>query len=125
MTNVSYYDKINVDKIIHISHKKGGNSSEKKDALYIPKKFIMSLSKTHLTPTEYRCIMLLLNYGEYMPSKVSNELHLARQPVSKAFIHLEKLGIIEKVRVEGRNTFFKVNLNYFVNDTEVPNQLIS
>lgn len=97
---------------------------KKKDALYIPKKFIMSLSKTHLTPTEYRCIMLLLNYGEYMPSKVSNELHLARQPVSKAFIHLEKLGIIERVRVEGRNTFFKINLNYFVNDTEVPNQLI-
>ena len=114
-----------MDKIIHISHKKGGNSFEKKDALYIPKRFIMSLSKTHSTPTEYRCIMLLLNYGEYMPSKVSNELNLARQPISKAFIHLEKLGIIEKVRVEGRNTFFKVNLNYFVNDTEVPNQLIS
>lgn len=95
----------------------------KKDTLCIPKKFIISLSKTHLTPTEYRCIMLLLNYGEYMPSRVSTELSLARQPVSKAFIRLAKLGIIEKFMVEGRNTFFKVNLNYFVDDTEDPHQL--
>lgn len=95
----------------------------KKDTLCIPTKFIMSLSRTHLTPTEYRCILLLLNYGEYMPSKVSIELNLARQPVSKAFIHLAKLGIIERTKVEGRNTFFKVNLNYFVDDAEDPNQL--
>lgn len=96
---------------------------KKKDVVCIPKNFIISLAKTHLTPTEYKCIMLLLNFEEYMPSKVSTELNIARQPISKAFIHLTQLGIIQKSKVEGRNTFFKVNLNYIVDNDEDPNQL--
>lgn len=97
---------------------------------YNPTKFkinyFSSISKFKLTPCEYRCLMLLLEGKEYTKTQIGQVLGIVPQNIGKAMLHLEKIGLVEKTRVEGRNAFFTVNLNFNIPDDEVidKNQLL-
>lgn len=91
--------------------------------LTVKENFFYSLALLPLTPCEYKCALTLLEYGECTQIQLSNKLDIARQNINKAINHLEKLGVIEKVRIEGRNIFFSVNTNFEIQDFD-KNQLL-
>lgn len=91
--------------------------------LIVGENFFYSLALLPLTPCEYKCILTLLEYGECTQIQLSNKLDIARQNINKAINHLEKLGVIEKMRIEGRNIFFCVNTNFEIHDFD-KNQLL-
>lgn len=91
--------------------------------LIVGENFFYSLALLPLTPCEYKCILTLLEYGECTQIQLSNKLDIARQNINKAINHLEKLGVIEKIRIEGRNIFLCVNTNFEIHDFD-KNQLL-
>lgn len=60
-----------------------------------------------LTTSHYR-ILLMLMTGSYTQAQLCVKLNIAnRQNVNKAIRELEKLGMVEVDRIEGRNKFMK------------------
>lgn len=78
----------------------------------IPIGFFSSIAKCSLTPTEYKCILILLEHEDCMQTYIADELEISRQNINRAITKLEKIGIIKRNRIEGRNIFFKVNLDF-------------
>ena len=75
-------------------------------------KFFLLLAQQSLTQCEYKCLLILAEGEELTKTNVAEILHDTKQHIGKAMLHLEDLGIIKCTRVEGRNAFFELNLNW-------------
>ena len=88
------------------------------------KKAIFSSAQQKLTPCEFRCLLVLAEGEERTKAQIAVILTDTPQHVGTAMIHLEKFGMIEHTRTEGRNSFFKLNLDFKPESSDVdPNQL--
>lgn len=84
--------------------------------------FFSSMTKIRLTPCEYKCIMILLEGKEYTKSQLGQILGVSQQNIGRAMLRLEKLGIVIKTKIEGRNMFYTINLNFNIPNTETINK---
>ena len=76
------------------------------------REFFLLLAQQSLTQCEYKCLLILAEGEELTKTKVAEILHDTKQHIGKAMLHLEDLGIIKCTRVEGRNAFFELNLDW-------------
>lgn len=63
-----------------------------------------------LTGTEVRILFYLIDLSK-TATMVSQELKLPQPTVSRAVSKLQKMGLIQTDRIEGRNRFFVCNLD--------------
>lgn len=98
-----------------------GRNRIKKNPLGFRKGYFLLLAQQKLTPCEFKCLMILLEGVEQTKAQIAKTLVDTPQHVGTAMIHLEKLGLITNTRTEGRNSFFKVNLDF--TEANDPNQL--
>ena len=76
------------------------------------REFFQLLAQQSLTQCEYKCLLILAEGEEQTKTNVAAILHDSKQHIGKAMLHLEDLGIIKCIRVEGRNAFFSLNLDW-------------
>ena len=76
------------------------------------REFFLLLAQQSLTQCEYKCLLILAEGEELTKTKVAEILNDTKQHIGKAMLHLEDLRIIKCTRVEGRNAFFELNLNW-------------
>lgn len=101
-----------------------GRNRTERNTLNFKKNFFLLLAQQKLTPCEYKCLLVLLEGSEQTKTQIAKILADTPQHVGTAMIHLEKLGLITNTRIEGRNSFFKVNLDIKPECLNVdPNQL--
>lgn len=93
-----------------------------KNPLSFKKSFFLNIAKLKLTPCEFKCLMVLFEGEERTKAQVSAILEDTPQHVGTAMIRLEKLGLVINTRTEGRNSFFKPNMDFSGLDKD-PNQL--
>ncbi len=107
-----------------IKQKRGENMAKKKitNPLVFKKSFFLNIAKLRLTPCEFRCLMVMFEGEERTKAQIAVILEDTPQHVGTAMIHLEKLGLVVNTRTEGRNSFFKPNMD-FSGVEEDPNQL--
>ena len=84
----------------------------KKNPLSFKKSFFLNIAKLKLTPCEFKCLMVLFEGEERTKAQVSVILDDTPQHVGMAMIRLEKLGLVINTRTEGRNSFFKPNMDF-------------
>jgi DNA-binding MarR family transcriptional regulator len=80
----------------------------------IPTSFLHSIAKIGLTRNEYRVLIFLMGHDEERQAQIGRELSIPRQNINKAISNLKKLHLVEQTKVEGKNIFFKVNLNFVI-----------
>ncbi|WP_368240458.1 transcriptional regulator [Clostridium paraputrificum] len=68
--------------------------------------YIKHLSTLELSGLCFR-VLLLLNIQSYTQSSIAILLHADRQAINKVFNKLKSNGLIELVKVEGKNKFYK------------------
>lgn len=101
-----------------------GRNRTERNTLNFKKNFFLLLAQQKLTPCEYKCLLVLLEGSEQTKTQIAKILADTPQHVGMAMIHLEKLGLITNTRIEGRNSFFKINLDIKPECLNVdPNQL--
>ena len=101
-----------------------GRKRIEKNPLGFKKGYFLSLGQQKLTPCEFRCLLVLAEGEERTKAQLAVILDDTPQHVGTAMIHLEKLGMVEHTRTEGRNSFFKINLDFKPESSDVdPNQL--
>lgn len=83
-----------------------------KNPLNFKKSFFLNIAKLKLTPCEFKCLMVLFEGEEHTKAQVSVILDDTPQHVGTAMIRLEKLGLVINTRTEGRNSFFKPNMDF-------------
>ena len=83
-----------------------------KNPLNFKKSFFLNIAKLKLTPCEFKCLMVLFEGEERTKAQVSVILDDTPQHVGMAMIRLEKLGLVINTRTEGRNSFFKPNMDF-------------
>ena len=83
-----------------------------KNPLSFKKSFFLNIAKLKLTPCEFKCLMVLFEGEERTKAQVSVILNDTPQHVGTAMIRLEKLGLVINTRTEGRNSFFKPNMDF-------------
>ena len=93
-----------------------------RNLLNFKKNFFILLAQQKLTPCEYKCLLVLLEGSEQTKAQISKILADTPQHVGTAMIHLEYLGLIVHTKTEGRNSFFKANLDWLP-DEQDENQL--
>jgi DNA-binding MarR family transcriptional regulator len=98
-----------------------GRNRTERNTLNFKKNFFLLLAQQKLTPCEYKCLLVLLEGAEQTKTQIAKILADTPQHVGTAMIHLERLGIIIHTRTEGRNSFFKANLDFV--EADDPNQL--
>ncbi len=98
-----------------------GRKRIERNSLNFKKGYFLLLSQQKLTPCEFRCLMILLEGTEQTKAQIAKALGDTPQHVGTAMIRLERLGIISHTRTEGRNSFFKANLDF--TEADDPNQL--
>lgn len=98
-----------------------GRNRIERNPLNFKKGYFSLLAKQKLTPCEFRCLMILLEGTEQTKAQIAKILGDTPQHVGTAMIRLERLGIIIHTRTEGRNSFFKANLDF--TEANDPNQL--
>lgn len=98
-----------------------GRNRIERNPLSFKKGYFSLLAKQKLTPCEFRCLMILLEGAEQTKAQIAKVLGDTPQHVGTAMIRLERLGIIIHTRTEGRNSFFKANLDF--TEANDPNQL--
>ena len=76
------------------------------------REFFLLLAQQSLTQCEYKCLLILAEGEELTKTKVAEILHDIKQHIGKAMLHLEDLGVIKCIRIEGRNAFFSLNLDW-------------
>ncbi len=59
-----------------------------------------------ITAYHYR-VMLMLLTGNYTQAQMADKLHLKKQNIHKCIKDLEKQGLVEVDRIEGKNKFLK------------------
>ncbi len=74
--------------------------------------FFLLLAQQKLTACEYKCLLVLAGGTEQTKTNVAKILGDTKQHIGRAMLHLEDLGVIVCTRVEGRNAFFGLNLNW-------------
>ncbi len=95
-----------------------------KNPLQFRSDFFLLLAKKSLTQCEYKCLLVLAEGAEQTKTNVAEILNDTKQHVGKAMLHLEDLGVIVCTRVEGRNAFFGLNLNWKPDEPDIDkNQL--
>lgn len=94
-----------------------------KNPLSFKKAFFLNIAQLKLSPCEFRCLMVLFEGEERTKAQVSAILADTPQHVGTAMIHLEKLGLVVNTRTEGRNSFFKSNMDFSGVEEKDPNQL--
>ena len=99
-----------------------GRNRTERNTLNFKKNFFLLLAQQKLTPCEYKCLLVLLEGAEQTKTQIANILSDTPQHVGTAMIHLERLGIIVNTKTEGRNSFFKANLDWLP-DEQDENQL--
>lgn len=99
-----------------------GRKSNERNTLNFKKNFFILLAQQKLTPCEYKCLLVLLEGSEQTKAQLAKTLADTPQHVGTAMIHLERLGIVINTKTEGRNSFFKVNLDWLP-DEQDENQL--
>lgn len=99
-----------------------GRKRVERNPLNFKKDFFLLLAQQKLTPCEYKCLLVLLEGSEQTKAQIAKTLTDTPQHVGTAMIHLERLGIIVHIKTEGRNSFFKVNLDWLP-DEQDENQL--
>lgn len=67
-------------------------------------------------------LMVLFEGEERIKAQISAMLEDTPQHIGTAMIHIEKLGLVVNTKTEGRNSFFKVNLDWLP-DEQDENQL--
>ena len=83
-----------------------------KNPLNFKKSFFLNIAKLKLTPCEFKCLMVLFEGEERTKAQVSVILDDTPQHVGTAMIRLEKLGLVINTLTEGRNSFFKPNMDF-------------
>ena len=68
--------------------------------------FEILATSNFITAYHYR-VMLMLLTGNYTQTQIANNLHLKVQNVHTCVRDLEKQGLIEVDRIEGKNKFLK------------------
>jgi len=99
-----------------------GRKRTERNPLNFKKNFFLLLAQQKLTPCEYKCLLVLLEGSEQTKTQIAKTLSDTPQHIGTAMIHLEDLGAIVNTKVEGRNAFFKVNLDWLP-DEQNENQL--
>ena len=99
-----------------------GRNRTERNTLNFKKNFFLLLAQPKLTPCEYKCLLVLLEGAEQTKTQIAKILSDTPQHVGTAMIHLERLGIIVNTKTEGRNSFFKANLDWLP-DEQDENQL--
>ena len=99
-----------------------GRKPTERNPLSFKKNFFLLLAQQKLTPCEYKCLLVLLEGSEQTKAQIAKILADTPQHVGTAMIHLERLGMVVNTKTEGRNSFFKVNLNWLP-DEQDENQL--
>ena len=99
-----------------------GRNRIEKNPLNFKKKFFLLLAQQKLTPCEYKCLLVLLEGSEQTKAQIAKILADTPQHIGTAMIHLEHLGMIVHTKTEGRNSFFKANLDWLP-DEQDENQL--
>lgn len=94
-----------------------------KNPLSFKKSFFLNIAKLRLTPCEFKCLMVLFEGEERTKAQISAILSDTPQHVGTAMIRLEKLGLVINTRTEGRNSFFKPNMDFSGVEEKDPNQL--
>lgn len=101
-----------------------GRKPSEKNPLSFKKNFFLLLAQQRFTPCEYKCLLVLLEGKEYTKAQMAVILSDTPQHIGTSMLHLEDIGAIINTRVEGRNAFFKVNLDFNPESSDVdPNQL--
>ena len=98
-----------------------GRKKISKNPLNFRREFFLLLAQQSLTQCEYKCLLILAEGKELTKTSVATILHDTKQHIGKAMLHLEDLGVIKCTRVEGRNAFFSLNLDWKPDEYE--NQL--
>lgn len=91
--------------------------------LVFKKSFFLNIAQLKLTPCEFKCLMVLFEGEERTKAQISAILDDTPQHVGMAMIRLEKLGLVVNTRIEGRNSFFKPNMDFSGVAEQDPNQL--
>ena len=81
------------------------------------------IAKQKLSPCEFKCLMILFEGEERTKAQISLILNDTPQHIGTAMIRLEKLGLIIHTRTEGRNSFFKANIDFSEDKQQNTNQL--
>lgn len=81
------------------------------------------IAKQKLSPCEFKCLMILFEGEERTKAQISSILNDTPQHIGTAMIRLEKLGLIIHTRTEGRNSFFKANIDFSEDKQQNTNQL--
>ena len=101
-----------------------GRNRIEKNPLCFKKGYFLLLGQQKLTPCEFRCLLVLAEGEERTKAQLAVILDDTPQHVGTAMIHLEKLSMVTHTRTEGRNSFFKINLDISPERMNVdPNQL--
>lgn len=100
-----------------------GRKRTERNPLNFKRNFFLLLAQQKLKPCEYKCLLVLLEGEERTKAQIAVILDDTPQHIGTAMIHLEELGLITNTRVEGRNAFFKANLNWLPDEQQDENQL--
>ena len=76
--------------------------------------FFASLPKVKLKPSEYDCLMVLLEGVELTTTQIKELLGISVEVSCRALLRLNKLGVISVSKVVGKNKYYKVNPNFCV-----------
>lgn len=96
----------------------------KNNPLKFKEGFFISLSKVQLKPSEYNCLMVLLEGVELTTTQIKELLGISVEVSCRALLRLNKLGVISVSKVVGKNKYYKVNPNFRVDEDYDINQLI-
>lgn len=96
----------------------------KNNPLKFKEGFFISLPKVKLKPSEYDCLMVLLEGVELTTTQVKELLGISVEVSCRALLRLNKLGVISVSKVVGKNKYYKVNPNFCVDDEYDINQLM-
>lgn len=98
-------------------------SKVKNNSLKFKEGFFISLSKIGLKPSEYDCLMVLLEGTELTATHIKKELGISSEVSYRALSKLNSVGIVSVSKVVGRNKYYKVNPNFIVDEDSDSNQI--
>jgi len=95
-----------------------GRKRTERNPLNFRKSFFLLLAQQKLTSCEYKCLLVLLEGSEQTKAQIAKTLADTPQHIGTAMIHLEHLGVIVHTKTEGRNSFFKANLDWLPDEDD-------
>lgn len=89
-----------------------GRKKIQRNTLNFKSNFFLFLAQYPFTPCEYKCLLVLAEGTEKTKTNIADILNDSKQHIGKAMLHLERIGVIVCTRIEGRNAFFGINLDW-------------